>query len=242
MTTRTTNHLALGRRAQARRWIVQHDRAVFAASVLVVATLVGIAVGAALYRAIPPSTVSAPTPSLPIILIATPVPPPPTLAPVQQVAAVPPNTLTRAVVAYDAPNGAVLGAIEAGRSYQLIERYGADWLHADVDGSGAVWLRSADVTGLPSDLADVQPPPPPVIVERPIYIAAHPAAQSQIAPVVDAMPTPGPIYQPTNAPPADTSAERQQNIQGHYVDPSVAQQWAQEAWRQEHCVGDLCIP
>jgi hypothetical protein len=49
--------------------------------------------------------VAVPTPALaPIIIIATPAPSVPTAEPIQ-VAAVLPNTLTRAVVAYDAPQG-----------------------------------------------------------------------------------------------------------------------------------------
>ncbi len=155
-----------------------------------------------------------------------------------------PNTLMRAVVAYDAPNGAVRGAIEAGRGYQLIERSGADWLHADVDGSGLVWLRSADVTGLPADLADVAPVPPPQIV----YVASQPVEQPPAAAPPEAAPeeaAPTPESQQRivmGVPLPPQLSERQANIQGHYVDPSVAQQLAAEAWRQEHTVGDQVIP
>jgi hypothetical protein len=47
-----------------------------------------------------------PTPMLPIVIIASPLPlQPPTAVPAVQVAAVLPNTLRRAAVAYDAPGG-----------------------------------------------------------------------------------------------------------------------------------------
>jgi hypothetical protein len=120
-----------------------------------------------------------PTPQLPIVIIASPLPVvPPTAVPVQ-VAAVLPNTLRRAVVAYDAPAGNVLGAIEQGRAYRVLARFGADWLQADVTGSGVVWLRSADVLDLPADLVDIAPPQPQVV-----YVSV-PAAPELAAPTPD---------------------------------------------------------
>jgi hypothetical protein len=124
-----------------------------------------------------PAAAAVPTPALSIIVIATsPAVIVPTAAPqVQQIAVMPSNALRRAVVAYDAPAGNVLGAIEQGRAYSVLARYGADWLQADVDGSGVVWLRADQVLDLPADLADLQPTNAPQVIERPIYIAAQPA-------------------------------------------------------------------
>src|SRR4051812_25779904 len=67
-----------------------------------------------------------------IIIIASPLPwIPPTAVPQAQVAAMLPNTLRRAVVAYDAPGGNVIGAIEQGRAYTILARFGVDWLQID---------------------------------------------------------------------------------------------------------------
>lgn len=119
-----------------------------------------------------PIAAAVPTPALdPIIIIASPLPVvPPTAAAV--IAAVPSNALRRAVVAYDSPaNGNALGAIEAGRIYHLLARFGSEWLQADVAGSGVVWLRSSEVLDLPADLADLKPTDAPRVVERqPVYV------------------------------------------------------------------------
>ena len=76
-----------------------------------------------------------------------------------------PHTLARALVAYDAPDGRVIGAIDRGHAYQIVARFGQDWLQADVAGSGVVWLRTAEVFDLPAGLADLQPTaaPPPIV-------------------------------------------------------------------------------
>ena len=98
-----------------------------------------------------PAVAVQPTPALPIIVIATTKPQPPT--PAAQVAAVAPNALRRAVVAYDAPAN-VLGAIEQGRVYSVLVRFGTEWLQADVSGSGVVWLKADQVLDLPDGLVD----------------------------------------------------------------------------------------
>lgn len=149
-----------------------------------------------------------PTPALdPIIIIASPLPQgiPPTAVPAAQVATVLPNALRRAVVAYDSPNGSVIGAIEQGRAYQVLARFGNDWLQTDVTGSGVVWLRSADVLDLPADLADLQPPPvapQPQVVYQPVYIASQP---EQAAPTIEPSAPP-----PTMAPQTAAILDRNQ--------------------------------
>jgi hypothetical protein len=138
-----------------------------------------------------PAVAVQPTPAL-VIVYATPAPVP-SAAPVQ-VAAQLPNALHHAAVAYGAPDLATaIGAIEQGRTYTILARYGAEWLQADVTDSGVVWLRASDVLDLPADLADLKPAPAPVVIERPIYIASQPAPA--------AVATPEEQYQITSAPP-----------------------------------------
>lgn len=116
-----------------------------------------------------------PTPSLPIILIATPKPaPPPTLPTVQVAAAAP----VRYVTAWAAPDGAVLGPIPAPSLGDVLARYGEAWVMIQWQGS-PVWLRASDL-GLPA-VADLAPPPQPEVV----YVSA-----------------PAPAYAPPTMPPA----------------------------------------
>lgn len=240
MTTTTRLHLTW--RDQARAWLIQRDPlALFALAIL---PIIGLLIALSAWRgATAPAVAAQPTPPLPIIIVATALAemPPTAVPPVAQVAALPPNALRRAVVAYGAPDASTaIGAIESGRTYAVLARYGADWLQADVAGSGVVWLKADQLLDLPAGLADLEPPPAPVVVERPIYVAVQQPAR---APVVDAVSTPAPAYQVTSAPLADTQlSERQRNIQGRLVDPNVAQQWAAQQWRDEHCIGEQCIP
>jgi hypothetical protein len=139
-----------------------------------------------------PSVLLQPTPALaPIIIIASPIAqiPPTAIPPAAVVAAFPPNALRRAVVAYDAPAGNVLGAIEQGRVYAVLARFGSDWLQADVSGSGVVWLKADQVLDLPAGLADLQPTSAPVVIERPVYVAAPMPAVATPEPAPQAAPT-----------------------------------------------------
>lgn len=128
------------------------------------------------------STPAAAMPTPAIIIIASPLPQgiPPTAVPAAQVAALPPNVLRRAVVAYDSPNGGVIGAIESGRTYAVVARWGSDWLQADVSGSGVVWLKADQVLDLPDGLVDLQPAPQPAVVyvSAPAYAAPTPTEQT----------------------------------------------------------------
>lgn len=207
MTTRTTFHLLISRRdlvlGHIRAYLAQRDPLALL-SLAIVGSIVGLALGRALFLALigtlPMSApVLAATPPLPIILIAT-----PAAAPTEAQIQVQDVSLTipRAIVVYAAPDGAPLGAIEAGRGYDYVARSGADWIQVDIAGSGVVWVRSADLTGVP-DLADLAPTATPIVVveQRPaIQIAA-------------------PTLQPPDAPPAPSELEpaqqleRQQNIQ-----------------------------
>jgi len=160
MTTHTTSRIHLTYRDHARTWLAQRDPI----ALLFLALALIIAVALLRPHGTPASVAAVPTPALPIIIATTRAELPPTAAPVQQVSAVFPGTLARAVVAYDAPEGRVIGAINQGAAYRVVARYGVDWLQADVDGSGVVWLRAADLFDLPTDLADLAPETPPQIV------------------------------------------------------------------------------
>lgn len=107
--------------------------------------------------------------------------------------------LRRAVVAYAAPGGDLIGAIEAGRAYTPTGTFGADWLQIDVTGSGAVWVRASELPGAAvAALPDLQPPTP------------LPTATDVPAPVVVYTP-PTPIPPPTVCAVAvagDTSEQR----------------------------------
>lgn len=161
------------------------------------------AVAAMVGRADPsPAIADAPTPAA-IILIAT-APPPIVPTPAAQIERVGANTTVRALVAYDAPDGQALGAIEAGRSYQVLASYGASWLQADVTGSGVVWLRAADLLGMPGGLVDLQPTPAPRIV-----VVSAPAP---------AYTPPTPDYQTMNEPPTPQMSDHQaQILRDHFL-------------------------
>jgi hypothetical protein len=223
----TTTRLKTPRRAA--RWLNQMPPTLsFAIALFIIAG--GIASVKGLRSAY--EAVTVPTPMLPIVIIASPLPlQPPTAVPAVQVAAVLPNRLRRAAVAYDSPNGNVIGAIEQGRAYQVLARFGGDWLQADVVGSGVVWLRSADVLDLPDGLVDLQPPPAPAVV----YVPVSAPAPAYAAPLVEAAPTPATVYEVVN--------ERQQNIQNRLIEiPTIAPmemtdanaEWARQQWAAEH--------
>lgn len=170
MTTKTTFHLSLTTRDRLRTWLMTHDPIVLLAIPLLLLIVAGLAAHPA---------PAAPTAPQPIIMIATALAtaPPPAATAATKASA---STLARAVVAYDSPNGRVIGAIDSGHRYQVVARFGADWLQADVAGSGVVWLLSAEVFDLPSGLADLQPTvAPQVVIVAP---AAAPTYQTDSAP------------------------------------------------------------
>jgi hypothetical protein len=95
--------------------------------------------------------------------------------------------LPRATVAYDAPGGQVVGALEPGRGYRVVARSGLDWVQLDVAGNGEapnlVWVAAGavpetqTVAGL-ADLATAAPTPTAQVV----YVAAAPAAPAAAPP------------------------------------------------------------
>jgi hypothetical protein len=189
----TTTNLRL---PSPRRWCdlpVPVTASICIFAILALTTLVG-----KLHTA--PTIAAVPTPALPapIFIIATSMPlPTAARAPAAVVAAAPPNTLRRAVVAYDSPNGNSIGGIEPGRAYTVLARFGAEWLQADVTGSGVVWLKADQVLDLPADLVDLQPAPAPQIV---YHVVNQPAAAE---PAAAAAATPEPYQVTSDAPAGD---------------------------------------
>lgn len=91
--------------------------------------------------------------------------------------------LLRAVVAYDAPGGAPLGALEPGRTYVLAEDRAA-WRRLHLAG-GDVWVRGWEMDGLP--------PPSPTLSPTPTAIPAPVV----LPPAAPASPWPPPAPQAT---------------------------------------------
>ena len=162
------------------------------------------------------------TPLQPVLIVTTPTP---TSTPVAtatttagaRVQVTTPH-LSAAVVAYDAPEGNVLGPIDADRAYTITARYGTDWLQADIDGSGLVWIRSQELgtVTVAGALPDLRPAPTAEVI---YMMQAQPGARAReeqhkviLPPAPAAQPTAplstveGPIYEkPT---PVLTDAEQ----------------------------------
>lgn len=178
MISHTTTRLRLHLRDWLRVWLAQRDPLAIGA-LLAVLPLLLFAIFTSSWRGRAPAVASVPTPALaPIIILATPrAAPVPTLAPVQAAAMVPANTTRRAIVVYGAADLATaIGAVEPGRTYQVLARNGADWLQVDISGgTGIVFVRTADLFDIPADLADLAPPPAPAVVYVAVQAAATPA-------------------------------------------------------------------
>lgn len=113
--------------------------------------------------------------------------------------------LPRAVVAFDAPDGRPLGAIDAGVTYRPLARYGGGWVQIETAYSGPVWVR-ADELNLPgAALADYAPPQVQVIeVVRTVEVvrevpAAQPAQPAPAAPPAAPAAPPAPTLAPVPA-------------------------------------------
>jgi hypothetical protein len=87
-------------------------------------------------------------------------------------------TLARAVIAYDAPGGAPLGALEPGRPYERAEQIGI-WSRLHL-ATGDVWVREWEMDGLPPP--SPSPLPTPIVV--PVPIAVPPLAPDIVAPTL----------------------------------------------------------
>jgi len=92
------------------------------------------------------------------------------------------TVLGRAVVAYDAPDGAPVGALDAGRSYTVAQELGS-WRQLDVAGSGLVWVRAWEMDGI------APPTPAPLPTAIPVPTAAPaPVRVVPVGPAVTCVP------------------------------------------------------
>lgn len=123
--------------------------------------------------ALPPAAAATPAPAT--TAAATPAAPSPVAAPPPAATAAPaPLTLARAVVAYDAPGGQAVGALEPGRAYTVLDERDP-WRLLDVAGSGPVWVQiwEMDGTGLPTAVpapAPDAPAPAPRRTSAPVVV------------------------------------------------------------------------
>jgi hypothetical protein len=180
-----TPRLFPSRRAQLLDWLRRSDPwHIFSLLIVLVVVLVG------MWPKLPDAPPSAPlsTP-VPIILLATPVP----AMSIPVVALSAELRLVRAVVAYDAPEGKVLGATLPGRRYKLLARSGTAWVRLATHGSGSVWVRRDALEGV----VDVTTPLPSV---QPIVIAAEQRRVRPTALAATATPTTLALASPAPAP------------------------------------------
>lgn len=203
-TSQTTTRLRLVWRHRLRAWLAQRDPLVVIAAVclpIIALLIAGAAIRAQLSA---PAVALAPTPPLPIILIAT-VRAVALPTPLAQPAAYQPPTV-RYVVAFAAPNGDVLGPIVAPPLDAITGRWGDTWLSTTHDGA-TVWIRVADLGTNLANLAPAAPVPAPQVV----YVASQPQSP------VEAVPTPA-----AAAAPPPVVNERTLNIQQHYANDHLA--------------------
>lgn len=101
-------------------------------------------------------------------------------------------TIGRAIVAYAAPDGAVMGAIAPDRAITVTGTFGSDWMQIEAAGSGRVWVHTVDV---PSGLLD-----PAALAQLPNL--APPTAT--VAPTAVPVPASASVARPRTVPPAST--------------------------------------
>jgi hypothetical protein len=83
----------------------------------------------------------------------------------------PASILTRAVVAYDRPDGQAVGALEPGRPYRFRTTQDG-WRQLEVIGSGMLWVRTWEMDGLlPPTATPLPPTPVPVVPAIPQWYA-----------------------------------------------------------------------
>lgn len=95
-----------------------------------------------------------------------------------------PAVAGRLLIAFAAPDGQPLGAIEATRAITPTAHYGAGWIQANVSGSGLVWLRAADAPELAIVGPDLSPRPtlaPAAAPAQPAATDPPPTAPTQCA-------------------------------------------------------------
>jgi hypothetical protein len=192
------------RRDRFRFWLQQYDPWMLA-GLLFVALILGSAATRHLISSWQQRTtviLITPTPPLPAL-------PTPTVPQIEALASSAARFTTRAVIAYD-DNGQPIGAIEIGRPYTPTAQIDDTWLLAEVQGSGIVRLKVAELYGLadlPRTAQPTAPPPtsPPVVIVEQVPVPAVEYAPPTYQPPPEP-PTPEPTPQPTpTPPPAPTS-------------------------------------
>jgi hypothetical protein len=170
--TTPTSRLFPSRRAQLLDWLRRYDPW-HSLSLLIVLVVVLMGMWS---KPPAPYDMRQPTPA-PVILLATAVP-------AMSMSVVAPSAelrLVRAVVAYDAPEGKVLGATLPGRPYQLLARSGTAWMLLAIEGSGSVWVRRDELEGV-MDVAIPFPTAQPIVVANEQRRAAPTALAVTAAP------------------------------------------------------------
>src|SRR5437868_174649 len=208
--------------------------------VLIALVIFALLAGTALISRLGSSTAAAvPTPSLPIIILATAQAQPlPTPAAVVQLVA--PAQARRWVTAFAAPRGDVLGPIPEPAASAILARYGNDWVMVAWQ-AGQVWIRAADL-GL--GLADIAPqiaPAPQVIyqvVNQPTQAAQDSPQQAEApaAPVYAAEAQQPATALPT-APPAAPAIQPVYPTLAPMQADDVTAEFARQQWQSEHCIG-----
>jgi hypothetical protein len=140
--------------------------------------------------------------------------------------------LPRAIIAYAAPDGAALGAIEPGRAYAVREERPDGWRRLDVAGSGEVWVRGWELDGAPPT-----PTATPVATATPLPTTPPPPLPA--APQA-------PAWVPPPAPVAAPAAPEQYCASNAYAnacsdDPAAAQAAADQAYRERRSQCEAAI-
>lgn len=139
----------------------------------VVLVLVLLAVVGVLERLAPRATTATATTPTTLPTAAATALPRPTSAPAVS------HRLPRALVAYDAPDGNTLGAIEPGRVYTPTAQLNTEWIQLEVAGSGLIWVKATDLPEVQmTDLPTVTPEQPTArpATAAPAAAPAEPAA------------------------------------------------------------------
>jgi hypothetical protein len=127
--------------------------------------------------------------------------------------ALPPFVDDGQVLAYDAPGGATIGPVPGRAVRAIVERWGVEWLRAEIDGAGLVWVRTAALAGNAVDLAVIpcrgtclSPTAPAPVVQAapaapaaPIYVI-EPTAEGAQAVILGTAPSLLPPPTPTPCP------------------------------------------
>lgn len=228
-----TTHLKLPR--------VRFDLPLPASITIVVFCLITIVAVIGRIRSEAPAAPAIPTPAIaqPIVVIQK----EPAAAPAQPVINQP--AMPRMVVAFAAPNGDVLGPIEAPDLGALVARWGDQWLATMHDGA-MVWIRVSELGGSLANVAPAapqiqpvyQPAPAPAYEPQPQYQtdnAPPPAPEQPADQPQQAQPVAAPVPQAQPAQPAATPSL--QEALDRTAASTAANPNGGEGWKLEHCMG-----